>query len=109
MSDRADAAPRGGIDPRGPRFAAGITAVLLLVVVFLGLTGLSTAQWPAGSGLIGIVDPDSGEGDIAGVPGAAMLQRFLELGWLRRTPAGRAVMVRAEGRRGLAAMFGLRV
>jgi hypothetical protein len=39
MSDRTDAAskPRG-IDPRGPRFAAGITALLLLVDVFLGLT-----------------------------------------------------------------------
>ena len=44
MSDRADAGGRPhGIDPRGPRFAAGITALLLLVDVFLGLTGLSTA------------------------------------------------------------------
>ncbi len=31
--------PVRGIDPRGPRFAAAITAVLLLIVVFLGLTG----------------------------------------------------------------------
>jgi hypothetical protein len=30
---------RPGIDPRGPRFGAGITAVLLLVVVILGLSG----------------------------------------------------------------------
>ena len=30
--------PARGIDPRGPRFAAGITALLLLVDVFLGLT-----------------------------------------------------------------------
>ena len=39
MSDRTDAAskPRG-IVPRGPRFAAGTTALLLLVDVFLGLT-----------------------------------------------------------------------
>ncbi|BDV30246.1 DUF4395 domain-containing protein [Microbacterium terricola] len=43
MSDRTPAAPRG-IDPRGPRFAAGITALLLLVAVFLGLTGLSTSD-----------------------------------------------------------------
>lgn len=28
---------RRGIDPRGPRFGAGITAVLLLVTIFLGL------------------------------------------------------------------------
>ncbi len=33
-----------GIDPRGPRFAAGITAVLLAVDVVLGLTGISTAR-----------------------------------------------------------------
>ncbi len=38
MSDRSDAATRRGIDPRGPRFAAGITSLLLLVDVFLGLT-----------------------------------------------------------------------
>ncbi len=33
-----------GIDPRGPRFAATITSVLLLVATFLGLVGISTAQ-----------------------------------------------------------------
>ena len=48
MSERTDAATRRGIDPRGPRFAAGITAVLLLVDVFLALTGLSTAQTAQG-------------------------------------------------------------
>lgn len=30
-----------GIDPRGPRFGAGITGVLLLVVIALELTGLT--------------------------------------------------------------------
>jgi len=40
--------PARGIDPRGPRFAAGITSVLLLVDVLLGLTGLSTARADAG-------------------------------------------------------------
>ena len=30
-----------GIDPRGPRFAAAITAVLTLVATFLGLVGVS--------------------------------------------------------------------
>jgi hypothetical protein len=46
MSDRTDGARRG-IDPRGPRFAAGITALLLLVDVFLGLVtpiGATVAQ-----------------------------------------------------------------
>ncbi|GAA5211072.1 DUF4395 domain-containing protein [Microbacterium kyungheense] len=52
MSDRADAAgrgpraPRGTVDPRAPRFAAAITSVLLLITVFFGLTGISTAQMP---------------------------------------------------------------
>ncbi|WP_100810444.1 MULTISPECIES: DUF4395 domain-containing protein [unclassified Microbacterium] len=41
MSDRP--ATPAGIDPRGPRFAASITAFLLAVAVVLGLTGLSTA------------------------------------------------------------------
>jgi hypothetical protein len=40
-----------GIDPRGPRFAATITAFLLLVATFLALTGISTQ--PASSGAFG--------------------------------------------------------
>jgi hypothetical protein len=34
-----------GIDPRSPRFGAGITAVLLLIDVFLGLIGATTAAF----------------------------------------------------------------
>ena len=49
MSERAHAPAPRGIDPRGPRFAAGITSALLLIDVFLGLTGLSTAQMPPNS------------------------------------------------------------
>jgi hypothetical protein len=41
--------PRG-IDPRGPRFAAAITAVLLLIAVLLSLTGVSTATTPKSFG-----------------------------------------------------------
>lgn len=48
--DRAGAQAPRKIDPRNPRFAAGITSVLLLVVVFLALTGLSTAHGVAASG-----------------------------------------------------------
>ena len=33
-----------GIDPRGPRFSAGVTAVLLLVVIGLGVAGLTVAS-----------------------------------------------------------------
>ncbi|WP_166315559.1 DUF4395 family protein [Microbacterium excoecariae] len=36
-----------GLDPRGPRFAAGITTVLLVVALFLALSG--TAAAPAGT------------------------------------------------------------
>jgi hypothetical protein len=36
-------ADRPRIDPRGPRFGAGITAVLLLVDLFLALTGAGVA------------------------------------------------------------------
>ena len=34
-----------GIDPRGPRFTAGITAVLLLVTAVLGFGGADLAAW----------------------------------------------------------------
>jgi len=37
------AAKRSGIDPRGPRFGAAVTAVVLLVVIFLALVGASVA------------------------------------------------------------------
>lgn len=43
----APSRPKGHIDPRGPRFAATITAVLLLIGIFLALIGTST------SGVIG--------------------------------------------------------
>lgn len=39
-----------GIDPRGPRFAASITAVLLGIAVVLSLTGISTARWSPADG-----------------------------------------------------------
>ena len=46
MSSSAEQTPQqSGIDPRSPRFGAGITAVLLLVVVFLGLTGSEIAAF----------------------------------------------------------------
>jgi len=89
MSERADApagrSPQRGIDPRGPRFVAGITAVLLLVDVFLGLTGLSTAQLGGALpfGFIGSVD----FAFVAGEPAwlitfASPAQRFLDPAFL---------------------------
>ncbi len=35
--------PAKGIDPRGPRVTAGVTGLVVLVVVALGLVGLTTA------------------------------------------------------------------
>jgi hypothetical protein len=57
MASQPDPAGRPvGIDPRAPRFAAAITAVLLLVGVFLSLVGSSTT--PAGTTLAQrIADP----------------------------------------------------
>ncbi|MBC7442560.1 MAG: DUF4395 family protein [Ramlibacter sp.] len=45
---------RPDLDPRGPRFGAAITAVLLLVVVFLSLTGASVAAGLLLAGLAGL-------------------------------------------------------
>jgi hypothetical protein len=51
----------GRIDVRGPRFAAAITSVLLLIDIVLGLTGLSTARssvgWVAYQPLAGTATP----------------------------------------------------
>lgn len=45
-----------GIDPRGPRFAASITAVLLLVAVVLTLAGVSTTALADSSLLQRVLD-----------------------------------------------------
>jgi len=52
-----------GIDPRGPRFSAGITAVLLLVVIGLSLTGATTAA----TGLFAVLTALFAWGAFAGV------------------------------------------
>jgi hypothetical protein len=43
-----------GIDPRGPRFSAGITAVLLLVVIGLNLAGVTLASVVLFSALVAL-------------------------------------------------------
>ena len=71
-----------GIDPRGPRFAATITAALLLIATFLALTGISTARaigWFART-------PHSDFAFIGGstwaVSAASIVQRVLDPGFL---------------------------
>ncbi|GAA3665530.1 DUF4395 domain-containing protein [Microbacterium marinilacus] len=39
-----------GIDPRGPRFAAAITTLLLVIATYLSFVGISTASGPASFG-----------------------------------------------------------
>lgn len=81
-----------GIDPRGPRFAASVTTVLLGVAVVLSLTGISTAQWsPGGDGagwfayqpLAGAVSFASAAGQpVWLVAFAGPVQRILDPGFL---------------------------
>lgn len=74
-----------GIDPRGPRFAATITTVLLFIATFLALTGISTQSGPASFGwfayhqLAGSTFTPGGEWVIAAV---SVGQRALDPGFL---------------------------
>lgn len=71
-----------GIDPRGPRFTAGITALLLLVAVLLGLLGLSSARGVDWS----ITFEGSSESELVVlgwlVPGATIGERLVDPGFL---------------------------
>jgi hypothetical protein len=77
----AQAAPAGtpkpappGIDPRGPRFGAGITAVLLAITLLLG-TG------PAATALLGVVGLLFVLGVVRGVQGT--VQGLVFKAWVR--------------------------
>lgn len=76
-----------GIDPRGPRFAASITAVLLLIALALSLVGISTAQLPGG--WFAIIPNSSDFAFIAGsawaMPAADLAHRALDPGFLLLT------------------------
>ncbi|MFG6443687.1 DUF4395 domain-containing protein [Microbacterium sp. P07] len=64
MSD----SPSRGIDPRGPRFVASVTALLLAVAVVVSLTGLSTRR--------------SGGADAWALPAASVVQRIADPAFL---------------------------
>ena len=71
-----------GIDPRGPRFAASITSVLLLAALVLSLIGISTAQtfgWFAYQPLADAAFIPGGSWAVAHAPVA---QRALDPGFL---------------------------
>lgn len=76
------ARPRG-IDPRGPRFAAAITATLLAIAVLLALTGLSTQRggfgWFAYQPLADAVFLGSNGWAL---PAASLAQRTVDPGFL---------------------------
>jgi DNA-binding transcriptional ArsR family regulator len=46
---------------------------------------------------------------IAGALGAALAERFLELGWIKRAPTGRVVALTATGRTGLAEVLAVEI
>jgi hypothetical protein len=77
VTPRDTAKPRG-IDPRGPRFVAGITTVLLLVAVFLSLTGISTSE---GRRMF-LMDGAEQEEDFWVVSQATLVERILDPGFL---------------------------
>ncbi|PRA83178.1 DUF4395 domain-containing protein [Microbacterium sp. MYb66] len=72
-----------GIDPRGPRFAATLTAILLLVATFLALIGISTARLP---GTWFAISPSTDFAFIGGktwaISSATLAQRVLDPGFL---------------------------
>lgn len=75
--------PPAGIDPRGPRFAASITAALLLLATFLGLIGISTAKIPGGwFAIVPNTDFAFIAGDNWAVQSAGVVQRALDPGFL---------------------------
>ncbi|QEO13312.1 DUF4395 domain-containing protein [Agromyces intestinalis] len=72
----AESARPAGIDPRGPRFTAAITAALLLVVVVLGVAGLALAAWI----LLAVIAAVFAWSALAGVarnPFGAIFRRFV--------------------------------
>lgn len=82
----------------------GITAVLTLP----GRRALTQlrVELPSTDGVRCCVDWTEQRPHLGGAHGRAITDRMLALGWIRRTPKGRAVHLTEEGRRGLAEHFG---
>ena len=74
-----------GIDPRGPRFAATITTVLLFAATFLALIGISTQSGPASFGWFAyqpLADATFVPGGGWAISAATIGQRALDPGFL---------------------------
>jgi hypothetical protein len=71
------------IDPRGPRFAATITSVLLLIALVLSLVGISTAHATTGwFAYQPLADATFVPGATWALPTASFAQRILDPGFL---------------------------
>jgi hypothetical protein len=73
-----------GIDPRGPRFAASVTSVLLLIATLLALLGSSTAHTDAGFGWLAPLGGGMFIVPVSGwvLPFTPLSMRILDLGFL---------------------------
>jgi hypothetical protein len=93
--------------PQPTRFAGAADAVTA-VLTGTGrheLTALGV-DLPPSDGVRCCIDWTEQRPHIAGRHGRAVLDRLLDLDWIRRTPTGRAVQVTDAGRRGLRESFG---
>lgn len=70
----SESGPARGIDPRGPRFAASLTAALLLIATFLSLIGVSTLRGAATFGWFAYQPLD--DADFAFVAGSWLLPQL---------------------------------
>ncbi|WP_405372569.1 MULTISPECIES: DUF4395 domain-containing protein [unclassified Microbacterium] len=75
---------RRGIDPRGPRFAAAVTSVLLLLATLLSLLGMSTAHTDASFGGLGPIGGGMFIVPVRGwvLPSVPLEMRVTDLGFL---------------------------
>ncbi len=94
---------RGALRPAGREFELTSRGERLL-----GDFGVDLAAARAGRRAFALACLDRSErvDHLAGALGAALLARLLDLGWIARTPASRAVQLSPAGRRGLARTFG---
>ncbi|HEX3824949.1 MAG TPA: metalloregulator ArsR/SmtB family transcription factor [Mycobacteriales bacterium] len=93
-------------DTRPVGWVQGGDGLTLTAVGRKSLTGLGVVV-PPGDLVRCCVDWTEQRHHISGAHGRAVLARFIDLGWLRRGPAGRAVFITDAGEQGLERSFGL--
>jgi DNA-binding transcriptional ArsR family regulator len=93
--------------PTDPRVGSGHDHDYRLTPAGLELLGSLGVGLPARPAVRYCVDWTEQRHHLAGAPGRALLARLVELDWVRRAEADRAVLVTPAGRDGLAGAFGL--